>query len=122
MTSSYKIAIYPQGVASIAFSGALEGTVVQRAVEECLNRQCYSVVIDLTDVSHAPSNALATFVSLKAAFDQRSGRMVFLEIEGTVKIVLDMMGFVEVFRFYPDLDTALLQLIDIGGTTRRVSL
>ncbi|MGE3852318.1 MAG: STAS domain-containing protein [Planctomycetota bacterium] len=122
MPSSYKIAIYPQNVATIAFCGALEGSVVQKAVEECLNRQCYSVVIDLADVSHAPSNAIATFISLKAAFDARGGRMLFLEIDGTVKIVLDMMGFGEVFRFAPDLNTALVELIDMSGTQRRVSL
>lgn len=122
MANSYKIAIYPQNVATIKFGGVIDGSLAQKAIEECLSRQCASIIIDLSDVTHAQSNALGVFVGMKATSEQRAGRIVFVEPQGAVAIALDMMGFREIFRYYPSISTALREMIHDPGNTRRITL
>ncbi len=110
--SSYKIGIYPSNVASIKYIGSLDPIIVQRAVEECQKRNCIFLVIDLSEVTYASSAAVGAFIGLRTTVTNKGGMIVFTTPVPQVQIVLDMMGFGEIFKFYDNADEALKQLIE----------
>ena len=121
MTSaSFKIQIFPQGVAAIRFRGSIEPSLVTRAMDECLTRGCQAVVIDFTEASHVSN---ATFNQLgvqREVLQTKGGRLAVVEPKGSIAILFDMLALRNVYPTYPTLDDALRELVQVASGTRKI--
>ncbi len=122
MGSSYKVSIYPQEVALISFAGVLDSTVMSRAFNDCYQRNCYSLIIDMANTDQAPNSALEIFPKMAKTALKEGGRLVFVRVDGPVQIILDMMGIPEKFRFYDSQSVAVKDVIESRMPIRRVQL
>lgn len=118
MASSYKVSIYPHGIALIDFQGVLNPAVMGRAFQDCYSRKCYGLVIDLANTDNAPSSALELFSQASEMLGHLGGAMVFVNVDGPIQIILDMMGIPDKFPFFQTQQQALEHLMELRGTKR----
>jgi len=104
------------------FAGVLELTVMGRAFKECYERKCYCLVIDLANTDHASNTALDLFSQAAETIRHLNGSLVFVRVDGSIQIILDMMGMPEKFRFYDSRDEALQDVIESRLDTKRIQL
>lgn len=68
------------------------------------------VVLDFAQVSYLNSSNLAQLLRLRAAIDHTGGRMKLSTLTEEVRSILTVSGLDKLFRFAPDVPTALAGL------------
>jgi len=120
--ASYKVSIYPHKVAAIKFGGAVDTALIRKAAAECTTRECYAIAIDLSDIAHLSNSTVPPLIEFKQQLENKGGRLVFVDISYSVRIMFEMVGLLELVTIYDDLNTALQDLVDGWTNTKRISL
>ena len=110
--ASFKLSIYQNNVVLLSFTGSLDAMIINKAINECIDKDLVNVAVNLDQVLYTNSSFLATFIGLNTTIEKKSGRIVFIQPPKDILIVMTLMGFKEYFEFYSTKNNALGSLIN----------
>ncbi len=99
------------GVAVVTVSGKVMLGAEPGAIEETINkllaRGDKKIVVDLSGVSHIDSTGIGTFIASLGKVMQVGGTLAMAAATGVVREGFRITRLDRVFRFFPDVETAL---------------
>ena len=109
--ASFKLAIYPNNVALLTFAGSLDAMIINKAVNDCIDKNLVNIVVHLDNVMYTNSAFLSTFIAFNSMLEKRAGRIAFVQPPKNILIVMTLMGFKDYFEFYRTKKDALSSMI-----------
>ncbi len=99
------------GVALVTVSGKVmlgaEPAVIEETIARLLARGDRKIVVDLSGVSHIDSTGIGTFIASLGKVSQAGGALAMAAATGVVREGFRITRLDRVFRFYPDVESAL---------------
>ncbi len=102
------------GVVLLFVSGRLDAFGAQQMekwARDALSDDDRDLVIDLAGSSYLSSGGIRVFNALKKEMKRRNGRFALASVGEYPKKVLDMAGFTTVFDIFPDIVSAVLDIV-----------
>ena len=109
--ASFKLSIYPNNVAMLSFVGTLDGMIINKAINDCIDKKCVHIIVNLDSVAYTNSMFLSSFIGLKTTVEKKSGCIVFTKPPKNILIILTLIGFKDYFMFYESKQQALKALV-----------
>lgn len=103
----------------VVLKGTIDGKTLihlQTKLASVLESGTASLVMDFEHVKYINSSGLGYFVSLHDSFDGVERKMIFINVQPKVKMVMDMLGLNSFFQILKDQREALGALNGDGGT------
>lgn len=107
----------------VVLNGTIDGKTLihlQTKLASVLESGTSSLVMDFENVKYINSSGLGYFVSLHDSFDGVERKMIFINVQPKVKLVMDMLGLNTFFQILKDKREALAALNGDAGTPRAI--
>lgn len=98
------------GVAVVALSGNLDGNTVNEAQEKImplLSADTKSLVLDMKGCGYVSSAGLRLLLMAAKQLSSRGGMLVLSGVCDEIKDVMEMTGFSNFFKSFPDINAAV---------------
>ena len=109
--ASFKLSIYPKNVALVCFVGTLDSMIINKAFNDCIDKKCVNIVVDLRQVIYSNSMFLSSFIGLQTGIAKKSGSIVFIMPPQNIMIIMTLMGLKDYFTIYDTKQQALVALV-----------
>lgn len=91
-------------------SGRIDSTTsptFDRHLSGVIERGDINLVIDLAQLEYISSTGLSAFLSAAKKIKAQGGRMVLAGLNGRIRLVFEMSGFLRLFPVYPTVEAAV---------------
>ena len=97
----------------VAIKGRIDSNTAPQFLESLKSittRAIFTIILDLQDVVYISSAGLRVLIDiLRTCKKSNNGDLILVNVPQRIHETLDLAGFAPLFRFYPDVKTALKQ-------------